>query len=111
MKNGQVITLLCAIAISLVAATSANVGLAVLYSTPKDLPNLPHTECFTRIFTPNEKITGAAWDMPDACAETTPSMDQTNLEFKIKPDCNDYPDDMTPAINTETWTPAYHHSP
>jgi hypothetical protein len=77
MKNRQMITLLCAIAISLVAATSANAGLAVLHSTPKnDLPNLPrlavlhstpndlpgllHAEYFTWVLSSNEKITGEA---------------------------------------------------
>jgi hypothetical protein len=41
MKKIEMRTLLFAIAIGLVAATSANAGLATLHSTPNDLPDLP----------------------------------------------------------------------
>jgi hypothetical protein len=186
MKNRQTITLLCVIAIGLVAATSANAGLVAIHSTPNDLSDLPrleaiysapndlsgllYAEYFTLALAPNEKITGAAltltnirdcikesdsrlfinrgvsnnfagqgklmsnipdWlggkpqnfntaidfgalefsDVLNACAETTPSMNQANLEFKIDPNYNDFSYDLKPAINTETRTPAYHHSP
>jgi hypothetical protein len=74
MKTKQIITLLCAFGIGLVATTSANAGLAVLYSTPNDvselssmemlhsapndLPDLFHAEYFTWVSGPNEKIIG-----------------------------------------------------
>jgi hypothetical protein len=88
MKNRQMIALLCAIGIGLVAATYANTGFAVFYSTPNDLPGLPHTE-------------------------TTLCMDQVTSEFRIDPNYNGFNYDVTPAITTETQTTVdiVHHSP
>lgn len=73
MNNRRTMTLFCAIAIGLVAATSANAGLVMLHSAPNDLPKLSHLDSapndlsnvpgakyYTVAITPNEKITGAA---------------------------------------------------
>ena len=56
-------TLLCAIAIGLSAATSANAGLITFHPTPNDLSDLPHAEYFTWginfTLAQDEKITAA----------------------------------------------------
>jgi hypothetical protein len=52
IKKIEMRTLLFAIAIGLVAATSANARLAVLHSTPNDLPNL--SQLVVRHSTPND---------------------------------------------------------
>jgi hypothetical protein len=63
-REGEMRILLCAIALSLAAAASANAGLVTFQPTPNDLSDLPHTEYFTWginfTLAPNEKITGAA---------------------------------------------------
>lgn len=200
MKKNEMAVLLLAIAIGLVAATSANAGLVMRHSTPNDLPKLPqlivyrstpndlpelsHAEYYATginsTSTPNEittdKVTTLAniwgwtsesgnhlfdnlksgakshidnqsggdcftnksplagdWsnlicgkpqnfnpvfdfgspvlpDMHNNLAETIPGTDKAN-GFKLDPDYNDFSYDITPAITTETKTPATRHSP
>lgn len=63
MKKREMGILLCVIALSLAAATSANAGLTVFQPTPNNLSELPHAEYFTwginYTLPSNEKITGA----------------------------------------------------
>jgi hypothetical protein len=51
------------------------------------------------------------WNVLSAHSETAPSMDQAASEFRIDPNYNDFNYDVTPAITTETQTPAVRHSP
>jgi len=102
------ITLLCAIAIGLIATTSPNAGLVSLYSTPNDLPDLSNTEYFAgeTNLTPNEKNN---WRGADVYKHSGPN--QADLELKNDPNYNDFIYDVTPPIPTETRTQIYHHSP
>jgi hypothetical protein len=63
MKKREMRTLLCAIALGLAAATSANAGLTVFQPTPNDLSDLPHEYYFTwginLTLAQDEKITAA----------------------------------------------------
>jgi hypothetical protein len=63
MKEREMRTLLCAIALGLAVATSTKAGLVVFHPTPNDLSDLPHAEYFTWgidfTLATNEKITGA----------------------------------------------------
>jgi hypothetical protein len=130
MKKIQMGTLFFAIAIGLVAAISANVGLAVRHSTPNDLPNPPH---LTALHITGQNTLASSWsdsagskprnfnpvldfgkhghsNALNICAKTAASADLTNFELRTDPDCNDYPDDMTPAITTKTRTSIDHSS-
>jgi hypothetical protein len=129
MKKIQMGTLFLAIALGLVAATSANIGLAMLHSTPNDLLDLPHLIALhiTGPDTLANSWSDSAGSKPrnfnpvldfgkhgpsnalNICAKTAAGT-ETNFELRIDPDCNDYLDDMTPVITTKTKT-SIDHSP
>jgi hypothetical protein len=100
MKKREMKTLVCAIALGLLAAASANAGLVTFKPTPNDLSERPHEYYFTWginfTLAPDEKITAATLTFKNIWDWTKENNDHLYIHLldNIKSDSRSYVDNQ-----------------